>query len=105
MKRNGKPALIQSVVIFLIILFTSAVGYGGSLQEEVDKLCVQTQEAESLSLERLQELATECDQLLKTIEESNDEKKKLLVFRLKKCSNFFAYIIELKKGTNSSSQQ
>jgi len=65
-------------------------------------LCVHTQEAENFSLEKLQELLTECDQLLKKIEESNDAKKKLLLFRLKKCRNFLAYIIELKQGNNTN---
>lgn len=33
--------------------------YGASLQEEFDKLCIYTQEAESLSLEKFQKLVTE----------------------------------------------
>jgi len=103
MRRKGK--LAQTVVICLIILLGAAVVHGGSLQEDFDKLCVHTQEAESLSLERLQELVTECDQLQKRIEESSDQKKKLLLFRLNKCRNFLAYMIELKKGDSSGSPQ
>ena len=105
MNRNGKLALVRSLVACLIVIFTSAVVYGGSLQEEFDALCVHTQDAESLSLERLQELVTECDQLQKKIEASADQKKKLLLFRLKKCRDFLAYIIELKQVDNSSTKQ
>jgi predicted PurR-regulated permease PerM len=105
MRRNGKLARVKTFVTCLIVLFASALVYGGSLQEEFDRLCVHTQEAESLSLEKLQELVTECDQLLKKIEESNDEMKKHLLFRLNKCRNFLAYMVELKQEANLSSPQ
>ena len=67
--------------------------------------CIYTQEAESLSPGKLQELVTKCDKLQKKIEESNDDKKKLLLFRLKKCRIFFTYIPGLKQGDKSNSQQ
>ena len=103
MRRKRK--LIQTVVICLIVLFGAAIVQGGSLQEDFDKLCVHTQDAESLSLERLQELVTECDRLKERIEESNDPKKKLLLFRLNKCRNFLAYMLELRKADSSDSPQ
>jgi len=102
MRRKRK--LIQTVVICLIVLFGAAIVQGGSLQEDFDKLCVHTQDAESLSLERLQELVTECDRLKERIEESNDPKKKLLLFRLNKCRNFLAYMVELKTEDSSGNQ-
>ena len=105
MKGSGKLALVRTVVTCLIVMFASAVVYGGSLQDEFNALCVHTQDAESLSQERLQELVKECDQLQKKIEESNDPKKKLLLFRLQKCRNFLAYVLDLKQGGNSSSTQ
>ena len=105
MKKNGILVLTQTVAICLIVLITSAVVYGGSLQVEFDMLCVQTQEAESLSLPELQELVTECDKLEKKIEGSNDEKKKIMLFRLIKCRNFFNYFIDLKQDDNSSDPQ
>jgi hypothetical protein len=103
MKRNGKPTLAQTAVACLLILFVSTVAYGGSLQDDFDKLCIQTQGAEDLAREKIQELITECDQLRKKIEESNDEKKKLLLFRLNKCRNFFVYVFELKQASNPGS--
>ena len=103
MRRNGKLALAQCVVFCLVVLLNAVAVYGGSLQQEFEALCVHTQAGEDLSLEKLQELVTECDQLKKKIEESSDEKKKLLLFRLKKCRNFLAYLVELKEGENSGS--
>jgi len=86
----------KTVVACLIVLMTSVTVYGVSLQEKFDTLCVYTQDTESLPLEKLHELVTDCDQLQKEIEASDDPKKKLLLFRLNKCRNFFAYVIELK---------
>ena len=103
MRKKSIPALKLTIITLLsclLLQFTSAVVYGDSLQEEFDGICIHTQEAESLSLEKLQELVAACDQLQKKIEASDDEKKKVLLFRLKKCCNFFAYMIELKSSQN-----
>ena len=103
MRKKRLPPFKQTIITFLsclLILFTSAVVYGDSLQDEFDGICIHTQEAESLSLEKLQELVTACDQLQKKIEAIDDEKNKVLLFRLQKCCNFFAYMIELKSSDN-----
>lgn len=105
MKRNGEKSLAQFVITCLIVLLASVAVYAGTLKEEFDNLCVNTQDAESLSVEKLQELVTECDQLKTKIEQSNDRQKKLLLFRLNKCRNFLAYIIDHKQGDKSSSPQ
>ena len=47
----------------------------------------------------------ECDQLQKKIEASDDEQKKLLLFRLKKCRDFLVYIAELKQLEKPTPQQ
>ena len=44
MRRNGKLAVVKTFVTCLIVLFASALVYGGSLQEEFDRLCVHTQD-------------------------------------------------------------
>ena len=104
MKRKGKAGLAQIIVACLIVLFACTNVHGGSLQDEFDRLCVHTQDAESLPLERLQELVTECDQLKKKIEESNEPQKKLLLFRLEKCCNFLTYIAELRQEDTPNRQ-
>jgi len=100
MRKNGILLLLQTIVACLIVLLTSSMVYGGSLQEELDALCAQNQDAESLSLEKLRELVTECDHLQKKIEESNDAKKKVLLFRMKKCRDFLTYVMEIKQSGN-----
>ena len=105
MSRKKTFMVTQTVVTCLIVLFASTFVHGESLQEEVDTLSGHTLEADSLSMDRLQEFLTECDQLQKKIAASDDEKKKLLMFRLKKNCDFFAYIVELKKVKNSSNSK
>jgi cell division protein FtsB len=105
MNKKRKSILAQVIVSCLLVLFTFTVVHGETLQEEFDRLCVHTQDAESLSIEKLQELVAECDQLQKKIEASDDAKKKLLLFRLKKCRDFLAYIIALKEVENPDSSQ
>jgi len=103
MRKTRLPPFKKTIITFLgcsLILFASAVVYGDSLQEEFDGICIHTQEAEDLSLERLQELVMQCDNLKKKIEESSDEKKKVLLFRLKKCCDFLTYVMEIKQNTN-----
>ena len=100
MRRDGKPTLLQTIVVFLFILLASTVVYGKSLQEEFDTLCVHTQDAENLSLEKLRVLVSDCDLLQKKMEESKDTKKKVLLFRLKKCRDFLTYVMEIKQSDN-----
>ena len=102
MTGNLKLAASKTITALLIVLASTTFLYGGTLQEDFDRLCIFTQEAESLSLEKLAQLVAECDQLKKRIEESDYEKKKVLLFRLEKCRNFFAYIIELKQSGNTT---
>jgi len=103
--REEHLMLVQCIVVFLLILVAPVVGYGASLQEEFEALCVHTQEAEDLPPQTLRDLLAQCDQLQKKIEQSNDAKKKVLLFRLKKCRSFFSYIIEVKQPGNSSGSQ
>ena len=105
MRDYGILRLGQILVLFLLIIFASSMAYGETLQEEFDQLCIHTPEASSLPMEKLRELLADCDKLQKRIEGSSDGKKKLLLFRLNKCRNFYAYMIELKEGGKSVQQQ
>jgi hypothetical protein len=64
--------------------------------EDFDKICAQAEIADSLSTEKLKELSVESDKLLEVIEAGNDPKKKLYIFRLRKCRNFFIYVMDLR---------
>lgn len=66
MRKIGIKALTLSFAICLIVLLSCPELYGDeSLQEEYHGLCIHSQEAESLSHKKLQELVADCDKLKK----------------------------------------
>lgn len=93
------------VMIALMLLSPGNPVRAASLQEEFDALCIHTQAAESLPLVELRELVAECDKLREEIEQSNDPKKKVLLFRLNKCRNFLAFIVATKEVNEAESSQ
>jgi hypothetical protein len=64
--------------------------------EDFDKICAQAEFADSLETGTLKELALESDKLIAVIEAGNDPRKKVYIFRLKKCRNLFLYIMDLR---------
>ncbi len=66
--------------------------------EDFDRICGQAEEADSLQTAKLQELVIESDKLLEVIEAGNDPRKKVYIFRLKKCRNLFVYIMNLREA-------
>ena len=98
--------LVRNFVLVMVVLLPlspcNAVR-AASLQEEFDALCIHTQAAESLSLVELRELVAECDKLREVIEQSNDPKKKVLLFRLKKCRDFLYFILATKEVNEAES--
>jgi len=86
----------------LFFLFPAAgASSGTSWKTEFEAICVHTIEAPGLSTERVRELVDESDRLMKTIEKVNDPRKKVYLFRLKKCRNFFQYILESRAAEDS----
>jgi hypothetical protein len=90
---------------FAMLLSPASPIRAATLQEKFDALCINTQDAESLPLEKLQALVAECDKLKEAIEQSSDPKKKVLLFRLKKCRNFLAFIVETKQNPSAGSSK
>lgn len=90
-----KTALLLGLLLFMVP--TSGTASGGSWKTEFEEICVHTNEAPSLSTERVRQLINESNRLLKTIEKGKDPRKKVYLFRLKKCRNFFQYILESRR--------
>jgi hypothetical protein len=87
--------------IFLLLMFIpyfSSYAAAQSWVEDFDKICAQAEVADSLPTATLKELALESDKLLLEIETSNDPRKKVFTFRLKKCRNLFVYIMDLREA-------
>jgi hypothetical protein len=71
--------------------------------EDFDKICSQAEEADSLPTPKLKELVAESDKLIDVIEAGSDPRKKVYIFRLKKCRNLFVYIMNLREAEGSAS--
>jgi hypothetical protein len=87
------------VCFFAATVFASE--WQTEFQAEFDDLCGQVQIADSMSIEELYALIERVDKLIPLIQGSNNPQRKVYIFRLKKCRNFFEYIIELKKNDMS----
>lgn len=87
-------------VMSLLLVF-AGISQAGTWKEDFERLCGYTEEASSLSTDQIQELIQESDRLLKTLETVNEPEKKVYIFRLKKCRNFFEYILDLREAENN----
>ena len=82
--------------LLLLISYFSPLASAQSWIEDFDKICGQAEDAESLPTVKLKELVTDSDKLLAVIEAGNDPRKKVYIFRLRKCRNLFVYIMDLR---------
>lgn len=80
-----------------LLFFATLVVGATTWREDFERLCGTTEKADSMSLEELKQVVEETDRLMETIEKDGGEQKKLYLFRLKKCRNFFAYMISTKE--------
>jgi hypothetical protein len=87
---------IGMLLLFFICVFSHAA-FASSWTEDFDRICAQTEDAGSLPTAQLKELVKESDKLLEVIETGNDPGKKVYIFRLRKCRNLFAYILDLRE--------
>ena len=96
------PALVILLLLALFSLLISPVfSIAGEdysdLEKSFTELCSQTENAEALSVEELTKMVARCDLLKDRITRSTHPKKKVLLFRLKKCRNFLDFIIQTKQ--------
>ena len=92
-KRNTGIGLF----LLLLMSYFSPLASAQSWIEDFDKICAQAEDADSLPTAKLKELVTESDKLLEVIETGNDPRKKVYIFRLRKCRNLFVYIMDLRE--------
>lgn len=83
--------LVGLLVAVIFLCVHAAPGHADDWKAEFDALCSQVQAAEGKSTEELEDLIKRCDALMPVIKASDDPKKKVYIFRLKKCRKFFEY--------------
>ncbi|MBU0481964.1 MAG: hypothetical protein KKG47_12770 [Proteobacteria bacterium] len=79
--------------IHVIVPGTCVAGW----REDFQKACGNTQAAEKMSMNELDEVIAECDKIEEVIKDSTDSDKKLYLFRVKKCRNFYLFMKETRK--------
>jgi hypothetical protein len=65
--------------------------------EEYNSICGDTQGAVLLPSEEINTLIDKCDKLLIKIKAADNPKKKIFIFRIEKCRNFYKYIADSTK--------
>ena len=100
MRRNHTSAISLKILTIFIIICVSSLSFANdaSWKKEYNRLCGNTQEGMLLPEKELMTQIEECDKLLTTINATDNPKKKLYIFRLKKCRNFYQYIIDSKES-------
>jgi hypothetical protein len=96
-------------VLFLCICFLlglalvhADVGHAAQWKKDFERLCGATEEARSLPADKVKQLIQESNALLKTIEGLKLPEKKVYLFRLKKCRDFFVYVLDLSEKDKPS---
>jgi hypothetical protein len=65
--------------------------------DEFEDICSQVAVVDSLEREEIQSLVDRCDKLMPVIESSDDRKKKVYLFRLKKARDMFEATLQLEE--------
>jgi hypothetical protein len=98
--------MIRSMLILLsVVLLTATPCLAETWKADFERLCGYTEEATNLSTDQIKELIVESDNLLKRIQKVDLPEKKVYIFRLKKCRNFFEYILTLREVDKSQSEE
>ncbi len=102
MKRfAGFSALFICSLFLFSPLYSLAADELDNIETTFNELCGRTETAETLPVEEIASMIARCDSLMDTVRQSTHPKKKVLLFRLKKCRNFLEYILETKKKPSS----
>jgi hypothetical protein len=67
-------------------------------KQEFEDVCGQTQIGDQLEAKELQGLVARCDALKVRMEKLSDPERKVMLSRLKRCRDFFAYLLQIKEN-------
>jgi hypothetical protein len=89
-------ALATLVMILGIFLASPIPCSAEPWKDAFSRLCGYTEDAGTLPTEELGKIIAECETLLGDIEKLDVPDKKVYLFRLQKCRNFYQYTLELR---------
>ncbi len=93
------PVIVLCYLVFATVNLSLA--NEESWLRELDELCGSSQAAMTLSSEEVTTLVERCDRIIAEITGTDNPRKKLYLFRLERCRNFYQYIINLKSKERS----
>jgi len=67
-------------------------------KKEFDDTCQVTENSEQLGREELQGIIKRCDALKPRIEKLEDPQRKVMLSRLKRCRDFYTYLMDIKES-------
>ena len=85
--------VLVAAVLFVVALHSS--GRADEWLEEFNDICSQVDVVDSLEREEVQRLVERCDELMPVIEGSENPKKKVYLFRLKKARDMFEFALQM----------
>ncbi len=102
MERIRKTCLGLALACTLCTAMASSAFAEESWKEAFDDVCGKVQFAESLTTQEIAALIEKADKILPEIEKSEDPGKKIYLMRLKKCRALYEFMIESRKGGEST---
>lgn len=97
-RRALNAVIWVSLPVILVICFTGlSFADEESWKKQYNRLCGKSHEAVSMTEEDLASHIKQCDELLRTIDQSDYLRKKIYLFRIEKCRNFYQFLIDSKK--------
>ena len=89
--------LFRGLLVISVLLLLMQPAWAEQWVADVERLCSTLMDAENLSAQELKAMIAEFDDLIKVIEKSEHPKKKLFLFRAKKCRNFYQFTLDTKE--------
>ena len=99
-QRSIKPGLLIIIFLVSILICITSLSFANeeSWMDEYNSICGDTQKAIKMHSEELNILIDKCDKLLNKIKGSDNPRKKIFIFRIEKCKNFYQYIADSIKA-------
>ena len=94
-----KPRMPIRIFLVTIFICVSGLSFANeeSWKDEYKSICGDTQEALLLPGKEINTLIDKCDKLLNKIKASDNPRKKIFIFRIEKCKNFYKYITDSRE--------
>ncbi len=102
-QKSVKSGISIRVLLISILVCFSSLSFANeqSWRYEYNSICGDTQKAVTLPGEEINALIDKCDKLLNEIKATDNPRKKIFIFRIEKCRNFYQYISDSTKDGGS----